>query len=468
MFEGVDDAGLVATIEEATCAENAAAALRSAAIGALLQRRLPEPDDDERALWACDGFDSTAAEVAAAMNISHGKACGQLRIAESLRDHLPTVAALFVRGELSARVVGTITWRTRLIVEDTAWAQIDEELCRRAQTWGPMADDRLSSALDAVIYQFDPAAVIAVKQRARGRDVTVGNYEDEAGTVSIFGRLMATDGALLEKKIAAIAATVCADDPRSPGERRSDALAALADLNDHLTCRCANPDCPVKDQSAQRSSVVISVIADQPAISAARTDSDSDGAAVMLDDKSPVPTPLLSDLLAKGATVKPLAPPCDEKPEPRYRPSAKLAAFVRARDLTCRFPGCRVPASRCDIDHVVPYPIGGTHPSDLVCLCRKHHLLKTFWVGDWSLTLAADGSATWTSPTGKTYVTHSGSRALFPDWDTTTAQLPTSESRTPPEPLRWQMMPVRKQARAAQRKARIDAERKHDSTGPPV
>jgi hypothetical protein len=214
--------------------------------------------------------------------------------------------------------------------------------------------------------------------------------------------------------------------------------------------------------------VVISVIADQRAVNAARTERNSGGAAVILDDKTPVPTPLLSDLLTKGATVKPLVPPCDEEPEPRYRPSATLAAFVRARDLTCRFPGCRVPASRCDIDHVVPYPIGGTHASNLVCLCRKHHLLKTFWVGDWSLTLAADGSATWTSPTGKTYVTYPGSRALFPDWDTTTAQLLMSESLTPPEPLRWQMMPVRKQARAAQRRARIDAERQHNSTGPPV
>ncbi|OBA95765.1 hypothetical protein A5662_18550 [Mycobacteriaceae bacterium 1482268.1] len=467
MFESVDDAGLVATIEEATRAENAAAALRSRAIGALLQRRLLDPDADERALWTCDGFDSTAAEVAAAMNISHGKACGQLRIAEYLRDHLPKVAALFARGELSARVVSTITWRTRLIVEDTVWTHIDEELSRRAQTWGPMADDRLSSALDAVIYQFDPAAVIAVKERGRVRDVTVGTREDEAGTVSMFGRLMATDGALLEKKIAAIAATVCADDPRSPGERRSDALAALADLNDHLTCRCANPDCPVKDQPAQTSSVVISVIADQPAITGARTDSNSGGAAVIVDSKTPVPTPLLSDLLAKGATVKPLVPPCDENPEPRYRPSAKLAAFVRARDLTCRFPGCRVPASRCDIDHVVPHPIGPTHASNLVCLCRKHHLLKTFWIGDWSLTLAGDGSSTWTSPTGKTYVTHPGSRALFPDWDTTTAQLPKPESPIRSEPVRWQMMPVRKQARATQRKARIDAERHHNSTGPP-
>jgi hypothetical protein len=45
-----------------------------------------------------------------------------------------------------------------------------------------------------------------------------------------------------------------------------------------------------------------------------------------------------------------------------------LAEFVRCRDLTCRFPGCEQPAEFCDIDHTVPYQVGGpTHPSNLRC-----------------------------------------------------------------------------------------------------
>jgi len=472
MFEDVDEAGLVATIEEATRAEAAAAALRSAAIGTLLTRRLPDPDD-ERSLWACDGFDSTAAEVAAAMNISHGKACGQLRIAETLRDRLPRLAALFAAGTVSARVVAAITWRTRLIVDSAVWTQIDNALCERAQTWGPMAEDRLTSALDALVYEYDPGAVITVEQRARTRDVIFGTREDEAGTVSVFARMLAANAAVVEEKVKAIAATVCNNDPRSAGERRSDALGALADLVEHLTCRCGTSDCPMKGRPAPAPSVVISVIADQDAVAAARQAShdaratpSGRGTAVLADKGQPIPTPLLADLLAQGAAVKPLVTPCDAAPEPRYRPSRRLAAFVRARDLTCRFPGCRVPAARCDIDHVLPYPIGPTHPSNLVCLCRKHHLLKTFWIGDWSVTLAADGVATWTSPTGKTYATHPGSRALFPDWDITTAPLqpkPSAESETSCA----QMMPTRKQTRADQRNARIEAERRRNTTEPP-
>ncbi len=457
MFEDVDEAGLLATIEEATRTEAAAAALRSSAIGELLTRRLADPDD-ERSRWACDGFDSTAAEVAAVMNISHGKACGQLRIAEYLRDRLPKVASLFAAGGLSARVVASLTWRTRLVDDETAWAQIDTALCERARTWGPMADDRLTSALDALIFEYDPAAVITVEKHMRARDITVGAREDEAGTVSVFGRLLTTDAALFEKKLAAIADTVCDDDPRTAGERRSDALAAMADLNDCLACRCTNADCPKKGQASPSSSVVISVIADHAAIKAASAPTGDRGTAVLAGGREPVPTPLLADLIAKGAALEPLATPCGAAPEPRYRPSAKLAAFVRARDLTCRFPGCQTPAQRCDIDHVVPDPIGPTHPSNLLCMCRKHHLLKTFWVGDWSVTLAADGAATWTSPTGKTYVTNLGSRALFPGWDVTTAELAPS-SVPPDSPRHDARMPRRRETREQNRARQIRAER---------
>ncbi|MGH3648458.1 MAG: AAA family ATPase [Micromonosporaceae bacterium] len=41
-----------------------------------------------------------------------------------------------------------------------------------------------------------------------------------------------------------------------------------------------------------------------------------------------------------------------------YRPPAALADLVRARDRSCRFPGCRHRAELCDLDHTVPFPAG--------------------------------------------------------------------------------------------------------------
>ena len=150
-----------------------------------------------------------------------------------------------------------------------------------------------------------------------------------------------------------------------------------------------------------------------------------------------------------------------------YRPSAKLARFVRARDLTCRLPGCNAPAEFCDIDHVVPYPIGPTHASNLACLCRKHHHLKTFWAGDWALTLTSDGTAIWTSPTGRTYTTFPGFRSLFPEWDTTTGELPPTPQCPPAGADRGLKMPIRKRTRAVARADHIKAERAQNDSDPP-
>nr|WP_231751017.1 HNH endonuclease signature motif containing protein [Mycobacterium sp. NAZ190054] len=101
-----------------------------------------------------------------------------------------------------------------------------------------------------------------------------------------------------------------------------------------------------------------------------------------------------------------------------YRPSAALARYIRARDLTCRFPGCTVPATRCDIDHTEPFnhhdPTHGGHtvPENLACYCRTHHLIKTFDTG-WRDQQLPDGTIIWTSPTGATYPTTPAGVALF-------------------------------------------------------
>ncbi|WP_163700270.1 HNH endonuclease signature motif containing protein [Mycolicibacterium agri] len=175
-------------------------------------------------------------------------------------------------------------------------------------------------------------------------------------------------------------------------------------------------------------------------------------------------TSALAAALMDGAQVRQVAHPGpDSVAEPRYGPSRRLADFVRCRDVTCRFPGCDQPATGCDIDHTVPYPAGPTHPSNLKCLCRFHHMLKTFWGGrrGWRDKQLPDGTIIWTSPTGHTYVTHPGSRQLYPQLCAPTATLWHGE---PPvieaHPLRGLKMPKRRRTRAQDRAARIHAERK--------
>lgn len=82
-----------------------------------------------------------------------------------------------------------------------------------------------------------------------------------------------------------------------------------------------------------------------------------------------------------------------------YVPTPLIRASVEGRDGHCRFPGCGVPAHRCDLDHVQRWdPSRGqreTSTANLHCLCRKHHRLKT--AGQWDVELHPDGSEVWTS-----------------------------------------------------------------------
>ena len=163
--------------------------------------------------------------------------------------------------------------------------------------------------------------------------------------------------------------------------------------------------------------------------------------------------------LAAHSRQRWLVHPGDAPPEPGYVPSRALAEFVRARDLTCRAPGCDKPATRCDVDHTIPYGAGGaTHASNLKCLCREHHLLKTFW--GWRDEQLRDGTVIWTSPAGEKYVTTAGSASLFPSLCLPTAALPAPGPSRQGAGERTAMMPRRRRTRAQARAAAITAERR--------
>jgi hypothetical protein len=89
----------------------------------------------------------------------------------------------------------------------------------------------------------------------------------------------------------------------------------------------------------------------------------------------------------------------------RYTPSPAQQRFTRARDRTCRHPGCGQPAARADLDHCLSYADGGaTTCTNLCCLCRRHHRLKTFAVG-WRFVLTDQGVLQVTTPSGVTRCT---------------------------------------------------------------
>jgi hypothetical protein len=92
-------------------------------------------------------------------------------------------------------------------------------------------------------------------------------------------------------------------------------------------------------------------------------------------------------------------------PTTRYRPTPAQQRFVSTRDRTCRHPGCVNRAGWADHDHVIPHAAGGrTTCTNLCCLCRRHHRLKTHARG-WRFVMDADGTLHVTTPSGVTRTT---------------------------------------------------------------
>ncbi|MCC9176723.1 HNH endonuclease signature motif containing protein [Arthrobacter sp. zg-Y750] len=88
----------------------------------------------------------------------------------------------------------------------------------------------------------------------------------------------------------------------------------------------------------------------------------------------------------------------------RRKVPAGLARWLRARDGTCRFPGCRVSTAVTEIDHTTDWAAGGpTEHGNLEHLCRRHHRFKT--LGYWKAHQPTPGVIEWTSPAGRTYRT---------------------------------------------------------------
>ncbi|WP_309128724.1 DUF222 domain-containing protein [Microbacterium sp.] len=100
-----------------------------------------------------------------------------------------------------------------------------------------------------------------------------------------------------------------------------------------------------------------------------------------------------------------------------YTPTEPMRRFLRARDQLCRFPGCRQPIARCELDHNHDYAKGGrTSLCNLSHFCTAHHVLKHPDIPDdhrWTARQLPDWSVAWTSPTGRTYADPPRRRVMF-------------------------------------------------------
>ncbi|WP_188536827.1 HNH endonuclease signature motif containing protein [Kocuria dechangensis] len=214
----------------------------------------------------------------------------------------------------------------------------------------------------------------------------------------------ATDGVLLGRAGSGAGTTRgdCAPVPRTLGQRRADVLADL--LLD------GEPEHWPERLRGIRGQVTVTVPAlallahglPSPAPDSARAGTDPGGlleslvrdpGCAQLGGYGPIPVALAARIAARAPSwarvlTDPVTAVVTDHDRTRYTVPADLKHRLRLRDGTCRFPGCRRRAERCDLDHTVAWAHGGRTAADnLAHLCRHHHLLKhrTGPLGRWQL-----------------------------------------------------------------------------------
>jgi hypothetical protein len=448
----LDPAALVAVVESSHRQESVLMARRWAAVAGLLQHRvLAAVERAEHGYAVIDPFQQTAAEVAAAMNLAPVAAGYVVCDAEALDRRLPKVAALLAAGRVDWRTVQLIIRRTELVTDAGLSARLDASLCTRIGTWQGWSRQRVLNAVDAAVRDIDADA--ARERRQAGEDrrqVTITALDN--GMAEVHATVTAAAAAVLGRRLSQLATQVCAGDPRTMDQRRADALGALP-AGMTLACGCGRSGCPTRTGPGRAApggvAVVINVVATDATVSG---DSEQPG---YLQGYGVIDAEQVR-ALAAAAQLRVIDPVASAEQALRYQPSAALERAVRCRDLTCRFPGCHRPAVYCDLDHSVPFhhadPAAGglTVFTNLKCLCRLHHRLKTF--GGWRDEQLADGTVLWTSPSGHRYPTSPAGADLFP--------LPRPPACAAPAPNR--------QSRAQRRSARIAAARTHNRVQRPI
>ncbi|KUL38386.1 HNH endonuclease [Streptomyces regalis] len=349
-------------------------------------------------VFAAD-WDTAVEEVACALRLANVTAARRLEAATLLADRHDTTTGLLAAGQISYVQAQTLAEQLQ-VVDDSAAAQVEQVMAVKMPT---QAAGQTRAALRREIHRADPEEA-EQRHRQRVRERGIKHYPQEDG-MALFGAVLPAQQAALMERTVDSRAQGYADDGRSLEQKRADALFDLV----------VNQPGAVGGSGAGgvsgvgRTGVVVQVTVPFDILVG-----EEDGPAE-LKGYGPVAASQARELaFAPGSVWRRLLTAPETglliKTDPTtYRPTAETERHVIARDQYCAFPSCRMPAHRCDLDHVRPFDHrhpergGPTVPENLQPLCRRHHRLKTHHPG-WRVSRDLHtGISTWTAPTGHTY-----------------------------------------------------------------
>ncbi|WP_162603189.1 HNH endonuclease signature motif containing protein [Rhodococcus oxybenzonivorans] len=384
-------------------------------------------EDERRGINPAHSGMHAAVELSAALGMNEGTVTASIELGLELRHRLHRTREAFATGRIDlaqARVISAMLTG----VSDAALDILESAVLEG----GNVPPTTLRVRCRRLIAKHDPGSLRRrAKLAAADRDVRVRPAEN--GMSFVDGHLPAADAHAIGMRLREMAIhDVCTGDPRTLAQRRADALTALADGSGRLLCRCLDVGCHTRTRPAptRRAPLIQVVINAETLLGLDETPAhldgygpiDADTARLLAADGVFQRVHALTEndvsgdgshILGISAIVKHPGVPKDlirnDTCATTYTPGTAQSRRIRTRDGQCRFPNCQVPARHCDLDHTTPFdhddPKNGdlTVDSNLACLCRRHHRLKTR--GLWTVKQSSAGHLEWTTPHGETMYT---------------------------------------------------------------
>jgi len=363
---------------------------------------------------------SLAAQIGAALRVSDRTVQRRMSDAVLLVSGFPAAFAALTVGEISAGHMREIVEAGTPIVDSQVRAAFEAAalVIARRETPG-----RLRPAVRLLAARLHPVPLSARHaEAAKARDVWVRDLDDGMAELiatlpahlahGIRDRLDRIARAEIDARAVidgadageALMSEPVVTDCRRIGEVRADVFADLL-LTGHATPEVSNASIPAGE------AIVAHVQVTVPAMTALGHDT----TPAELTGRAPMDTATALRLAGTAAGWdRVLTHPVTGAVlgVDRYRPSDQLKRALRVRDEHCRFPGCRIPTNRCDIDHTTAREHDGpTEITNLAHLCRRHHTLKHH--SAWRVMQTSDGVLRWTSPTGREYPDHPARTLVF-------------------------------------------------------
>ena len=345
---------------------------------------------------------SMAAQIGAALRRPDRSVQRELSDAFGVTTRFAATLAALADGEITRGHLKVITDAGSQIDGDQVRAEYEEAVLAIARRETP---GRLRPAARLVADRLHPVPLDERHtQAAKTRAVWVRDLDD--GMAELVATLPAAIALGIKSRLDQFARTTidaritpsCGDtrpvDTRSMGEVRADVFADLL-LTGHASTEVTNASIPEGEAIVAHVQVTVPVLTalgqgDTPAELTGHAPIDT-ATALRLAATAPGWDRVLTDPIT-GVVVA----------VDRYRPTDQLRRVLRIRDEHCRFPGCRMPAARCDVDHTVARAHDGpTELGNLAHLCRRHHTLKHH--SAWRVHQSPDGVLHWTSPTGRVH-----------------------------------------------------------------